>query len=654
MKKRTFIPTISLITAIAVIAFLVLLHFVFRVNINLALLVAVVFTVVLLLIFFSLDSIRIETNKEIEENLNNVYREILNDGEMGIIMYDNNYEVTYLSQFFADRGWNHFGEKVLNWLPELQDMLNNEANNETITIDDETFLVRRVDKTNTLTFKNITKEYNLDKKLANEAVVVGMLSYDNYDEMSMSEDDLSYINTNIKIAVSDYFKNFNVIYKTLRNNRVLLLLNETIFGNLLNDRFSILNTVRKVSKDANLGVTLSMAFARGSDNLTELDESAKSLLDLAQTRGGDQVVVRKMGDDATFYGGTTEAREQQSKTKVRVTANTIKDLIERSKEVIIVGHRDMDADCVAAALNMSNIAISLDKPAYIVSRSGGIESMIGDVMRRYRNILETKHRFISENEALDLLNEETLVIMVDHHSAAQSNSPNLLKESKRIAIIDHHRRRADLDVDAMFVYIEAAASSACEITSEFLPYFGRNISITPEEANILYLGVLIDTDHFRFRTGSRTFDVAKQLRNYGADPLLCDELSQEPYDNIIQRSKIIDAGKAYKKDVIISAIEQGNFPRSIASQACDMMVKAKEIEAAFVVCNTEKEETMISARSKGKINVQVIMEKMNGGGHMTAAGLQVSHGSVPKLEAELLQVLDEYFAGGKDESNTVD
>ena len=323
MKKRTFIPTLSLITAIAVIVFLVLLRFVFDQNINLALVVAMVFTVVLLLIFFSLDSMRIETNKEIEDNLNNVYREILNNGEMGIMMYDNNYEITYLSQFFADRGLNHFGEKVLNWLPELQDMLNHESNNETITINEETFLVRKIDKTNTLTFKDITKEYNLDKKLNNEAIVIGMLSYDNYDETSMSEDDLSYVNTNIKIPVSDYFKNFNVIYKTLKNNRVLLLLNETIFNELLNDRFSVLNTVRKVSKDANLGVTLSMAFARGSDHLMELDESARNLLDLAQTRGGDQVVVRKMGDDATFYGGTTEAREQQSKTKVRITANTI-------------------------------------------------------------------------------------------------------------------------------------------------------------------------------------------------------------------------------------------------------------------------------------------------------------------------------------------
>jgi len=163
---------------------------------------------------------------------------------------------------------------------------------------------------------------------------------------------------------------------------------------------------------------------------------------------------------------------------------------------------------------------------------------------------------------------------------------------------------------------------------------------------------MIDTDHFRVRTGSRTFDVVKQLRREGADPLVCDALSQEPYENVIERSRIINAGRLYRKGIVLSSLSEGNFPRSIASQACDMMVKAKDIEAAFVICNSDKNETIITARSRGNVNVQVIMEMMKGGGHMTAAGLQVTDSSVPKLEAELMRVLDEYFKGGDNESNT--
>ena len=429
-------------------------------------------------------------------------------------------------------------------------------------------------------------------------------------------------------------------------------MHEETFEKIRNDRFSILNKVRKVSKEGNVDVTISMAFATGSNNLDELDESVESLMDLAQTRGGDQVVVKEAGNDATFYGGTTEAREKQSKTKVRVTANALKDLIEKSSNVIISGHRDMDADCIGSAMCMANISMSLNKKTYIITRTGGIEPMINEVMVKYSKQLEAKHRFVSEAEAIEVYNDDSLVIMVDHHSAAQSNGTNLLKQAKRIIIIDHHRRKADLDVTAMMMYIEAAASSATEITVEFLPYFSKNIEIEPEEANIMYLGILIDTDHFRVRTGSRTFDVAKQLRRYGADPMVCDDLSQDSYYAVLQRSKIINSGKVYGTKIIVAPTYEGQFSRTIASQASDILVKSKGIEAAFVICSNEKDEVIVSARSKGKINVQVIMEKMHGGGHMTAAGLQVSDTTVSKIENELLKVLDEYFEGEKNESNT--
>ncbi len=647
MKRTTFITALSAVASVSIILALLVLGLFFGQNVLLPAVITAVFILLLAMVFYSLDLIKNETNKQIENQLELAYKEVLSHGDIGIIVYDENYEINFMSDFFLKRNMNHLGEKVLNWLPELQDMLKNEANNQIIIINDEKFSVRKINNAFVLTFKNITKEYDLNKKLEDDAPVVGLLSYDNYDEVEMSEDELAYVNTNIKVPVIDYFRNFGVVYKTLKNSRMLLLMNETTFEAVRNDRFSILNKVRKVAKEGDVDVTLSMAFAEGSDDYDELDSIAEELLELAQTRGGDQVAVRKAGGDATFFGGTTEAREKQSKTKVRVTANAIKDLIEKSSNVIILGHKEMDADCVASAICMSDIVLSLNKKCYIVSRSGGMETMIAEVVNRFSAVLENKHHFISEPEGLDLLNENTLVIMVDHHSAAQSGGAAILKNAKRIIILDHHRRRADLDVIAMMLYIEAAASSATEIIYEMVPYFSKHIEISSEEANIMYLGIMIDTDHFRVRTGSRTFDVVKQLRRAGADPMLCDTLSQEPYDNVIERSRIINAGKLYRKGVVVASIAEGNFPRSIASQACDALVRAKDIEAAFVICNSDKNETIISARSRGTVNVQVIMEKMNGGGHMTAAGLQVNDSSVPKMENELLKVLDEYFEGEK-------
>ena len=653
MKRRTFVTSLAIFTIAAVILSLTALSLFFKQNIVLAAIVAAVFIIVLLIIYYSLDVIRAETNKDIENSLDLTYKEVLEHCDIGILAYNENYEIDFLSDFFLKRDMDHLNEKLLNWLPELQEMLKNEANTQTVIINDEKFSVYKIDKESVLIFKNITAEYDLNKKLGDNSCVLGLISYDNYDESMMSEDDLSYVNSYIKVPVIDYFKNYQVVYKTLNNNRMLLIMNERIFRSIMNDRFSILNKVRKVSKEGNLDVTLSMAFARGSDNYEELDESVRSLLSLAQTRGGDQVVVRKIGEDATFFGGNSEAREKQNKTKVRVASNSIRDLIDKARNVIIVGHKDMDADCIGSAIAMSVIALSMNKATSIISRSGGMEPMIADVMKKYADVLERKHRFITEEEAMELLDDESLVIMVDHHSLSQSNGSDLLQKAKKIVIIDHHRRKADLEVIPMMAYVEAAASSTCEIVIEFFPYFGRRVEVSPEEANIMYLGLLIDTDHFRVRTGSRTFDVAKQLRRYGADPMLCDELSQEPYENVMQRSRIINAGKLYKNEILIAALNEGIFSRSLASQACDMMLKAKEIEAAFVICYTGKEEAMISARSKGKINVQVIMEKMHGGGHMTAAGMQTNNVNVSKLEADLFEILDAYMKGESNESNTV-
>ena len=295
---------------------------------------------------------------------------------------------------------------------------------------------------------------------------------------------------------------------------------------------------------------------------------------------------------------------------------------------------------------MSNIVTSLGKPAYIIYRTGGIDQMINDVVSKYYDVIGSKHNLIGKDEALELLDDDTLVIMVDHHSKFQSNGEELLEKAGRIVVLDHHRRKAELDINAMMFYCEPSASSTCEIVCEFLPYMSKNLVITEEEANIMYLGILIDTDRFRERTGVRTFDVCKQLKQFGASPAKCDELAEEPYANIVDRSSIISAGVAYRNDIVIAALEDGIYSRSIASQACDSMVKAKEIEAAFVVCKDSEDEVMISARSNGHINVQTILERMHGGGHMTAAGLQRKNTSVTELKAELISALNAYFSGG--------
>ena len=565
---------------------------------------------------------------------------------VGIIVYDDNYEITWMSRLFSEYNINQRKEKLLGWLPELQDLISGDRDIITVILENNhKYEVTKKENSSVLLFKDITKQYDLEKKYHEEMIVFGLVNFDNYDEAAESEEDISIINSEIKLPVFEYLRKHNVAFKTLRNNRIFLILTEKVYEELAHDRFSIINLVRRESKKLELPITLSMAFARGTEDLRELDEMASNLLDLAQTRGGDQVVVRKLNEEPIYFGGSSEAREKSSKVRVRVMANSIRDLIVRSSNVIIVGHEDMDADCVGSAIAMSSIAQSFKKNTIIVAKTGGVEPMINDVMNRYREELELRHRFVTINEAINHLDDNSLVIMVDHHSASQSNGKELLKNAKRIVIVDHHRRKADLDVDAMLVYIEASASSTCELMCEFLPYLSGRVSITPIEANIMYLGMLIDTNRFRVRTGARTFDVCRLLKQYGADMALVEELNEEPYDMILSRSKIIEKSKRYEGNVILSVIEDGIYPRSIISQASDTMLQTKGVKAVFVIAPIAKDEIAISARSKGGFNVQVIMEKMHGGGHMTAAGAQIRNGNVDELKNKLLTEINAYIKG---------
>ena len=654
MKKLRQVRFTFVIVSIVVLLGLLLLHFVFDFDIFVGL--SVYFTMFVLIVFIvtSFDKVSRETGEEIEKNLDQGSKEALKFADVGVLVYNEEFVITWLSQIFAERKLDHSGEKLLTWLPELQDLVTANVDHSYVKIDNKTYVVKKLKNAHVLYFKDISREFDLADELAKTKPVIGYVNFDNYDETVEIEEDISFVNFNIKVPVFDYFKQNKIVCKTLYNDRLLLLLDEEGYEKLRKDRFSIINTVRKEAKKAGFDITLSMAFARGDVDKEELDSMALSLIELAQTRGGDQVVVRKSGEEVQFFGGSSEAREKQSKVKVRVISNTIRDLINKSSNVVIVGHQDMDADCIGSALCMATIVQSMKKDAYIIAKTGGIDPMINDVLDLYKDVIEENYNLVTEAEAINRLNDNSLVIMVDHHRAAQSNGSTLLKTAKRIIIIDHHRRNADLDTNPMLLYVEASASSTCELTTEFLMYLLRRGTILPSIANIMYLGLVIDTNHFRVRTGARTFDVAKILRQYGADPVECENLSQEPFAMVKKRSRLIDNAERVLDIFAITALDDDIYPRSIISQACDQMLQMKEIKAAFVVSQISKDEVAISARSKGDYNVQLIMEAMHGGGHMTAAGLQRKDENVEALKEELINVLKENMEKEhEDESNNV-
>ena len=575
-------------------------------------------------------------------------------GEIGLLMYDDDYVITQMSELFEQRGLNHVGSKVLSWLPEVDPLISGQGDTATVQLDERMYEITRREDEPVLIFRDITEQHNAMLSYSEERPVIGIAVLDNYDEVTQYEDDasLSNINAAVRTPLTDYFRERGILLKRISNSRYYMVLNEKMFSDLVSDHFSILNTIRRSAAKQDLAISLSMAFARGTERLEELDEIAVKLIDLAQSRGGDQVVVQQAGGEVKYFGGSSEATEKRSHVRVRVMANTFRELISRSSNVIICGHRNMDFDCVGSAIGVARAATALNKQVCIIGKTGGIEEKLAKVLAENAEELNQEVRFVTESEAINQLQANTLTVMVDHHNIKQSNGSKLLESASKIAIIDHHRRSTEMGVKPVLVYIEAGASSACELITEMMPYISSRIEISELAANIMLAGMTIDTNRFHVRTGARTFEAAAALRKLGADPMQVDDYLKDTYDELTLKASCMSKAKRHDNAIITIPYKDGVLTRSLMSQVADQMLEIQGIDAVFVIADDTEGETAISARSNGKVNVQRIMEAIGGGGHMTAAAVQRKRCDIDDLERELLEKTEEYFREVRNEGNS--
>ena len=575
-------------------------------------------------------------------------------GEIGLLMYDDDYVITQMSELFEQRGLNHVGSKVLSWLPEVDPLISGQGDTATVQLDERMYEITRREDEPVLIFRDITEQHNAMLSYSEERPVIGIAVLDNYDEVTQYEDDasLSNINAAVRTPLTDYFRERGILLKRISNSRYFMVLNEKMFSDLVSDHFSILNTIRRSAAKQDVAISLSMAFARGTERLEELDEIAVKLIDLAQSRGGDQVVVQQAGGEVKYFGGSSEATEKRSRVRVRVMANTFRELISRSSNVIICGHRNMDFDCVGSAIGVARAATALNKQVCIIGKTGGIEEKLAKVLAENAEELNQEVRFVTESEAINQLQANTLTVMVDHHNIKQSNGSKLLESASKIAIIDHHRRSTEMGVKPVLVYIEAGASSACELITEMMPYISSRIEISELAANIMLAGMTIDTNRFHVRTGARTFEAAAALRKMGADPMQVDDYLKDTYDELTLKASCMSKAKRHDNAILTIPYKDGVLTRSLMSQVADQMLEIQGIDAVFVIANDTEGETAISARSNGKVNVQRIMEAIGGGGHMTAAAVQRKRCDIDDLERELLEKTEEYFREVRNEGNS--
>lgn len=607
---------------------------------------------ILYYVFNHFEDAYLEESTGVRNMLGTAAQEAYLYGGVGIVIYDKNYNITWMSDLFKQRGLEKIGERVTAWLPEVSAILSGDTDVTYVKLDDRVYQIKRKSDVTMLFFLDVTEERKYEELFSADRIVVGMTNFDNYEESLQlaDESESAILSAAVRTPLTEYCERHGILIKGLSNHRYLLVLNEKIYAELLQDRFSVLNKVREAAQKMEVSITLSMAFARGTDDFNELDDMVSGLMDLAQTRGGDQVAVQVYGEDVKYFGGSTEAAEKRSRVRVRVMSHTLRDLILNSDNVIIAGHKNADFDCMGSAFALAKIVQSLKKQVCIIAKTGGVEEKLAAAMEKNKQQLSEEVNLVTESEALNQLRKNTLVIMTDHHNLKQSNGAKVAESASKVVVIDHHRRSTEMGICPVMVYIEAGASSACELVTEMFQYVSAKVDISDMIATFMLTGMTIDTNRWHVRTGARTYDAASVLRKYGADPQMANEYLKDTYEEFSLKSSVVASAEQYINGVVIAAYDKHVLSRSMMSQAADELLEIKGVEAAIVLANSDN-ETCISARSAGKINVQAIMEKMHGGGHMTAAAMQRSKTSLDSVKKELMAAIDEYFREEADDES---
>ena len=471
--------------------------------------------------------------------------------------------------------------------------------------------------------------------------VAAILMLDNYEDLMKACEDtqrsavLAQIDEKLQVWAN---AGQGILLKTDRSH-YLFLFEEQYFQHFVDEKFSILDTVRAIRVAENIHPTLSIGIGKDSPSIPELYKNAKLSLEMALSRGGDQAVVRNQVDFA-FYGGRTKATEKRTKVKSRVMANAFRELIADAGEVYIMGHSFADMDAVGAAAGICCAARKRGKQARIVidREHTAAETLIArlDALPEYSGV------FLTPAEAFLQMRADTLLVVVDTNRPDMVENPQLLESCNRVAVIDHHRRAATYIENAAFNFHEPYASSASELVTELLQYLVEPTDLLREEAGALLAGIVLDTKHFTQRTGGRTFEAAAFLRRSGADTAEVQRLFQGDLKDMVTKYDIIRRAEMYRSNIAVSVVEEPGVDRVAAAQAADDLLTLKGVQASFVVYAAEG-AVLMSARSLGEINVQVILEALGGGGNSTTAGARIEDTDPESVRQQLIGVLDAYF-----------
>ncbi len=567
--------------------------------------------------------------------------EVINELPLGILLYNEDRIIDWHNPFVGKMLGREsvIGLPLAEVFPELKTKKEKEEKIE-IVLGDKTYLARIRAEERLLYFTEITAYSDLARRYEDEKIALGILMLDNLDEVTQGMDDQarSIMLAKVTGEITEWANKHQLYLRRTASDRFMIIMNQKTLRELEQSRFEIIDEVRDLTMEHKLPLTLSIGIAAGVDNLIELGQLAQTSLDIALGRGGDQVAV-KVGQRLSFYGGRSNAVEKRTRVRARVISHALRDLIRESDKVIIMGHRVPDMDSIGAAIGVLKAAKLSHKEGYIVLE--GVNPSIERLMEHIADNEEVMRRFITPEQALQLMNQRTLAVVVDTHRASMVAEPKLLQMTNRIVVVDHHRRSEEFISDAVLIYMEPYASSTCELVTELLQYFHERMSMDVLEATSLLAGIVVDTKSFSQRTGARTYEAASFLRRNGADPALVQRMLQEDLESYMKKAEIIKQTTILYDHIALAVTEPNRkYSQLLIAQVADTLLNMTDIAASFVVCERPDGLIGISARSYGELNVQVVMERLGGGGHLTNAAAQME-GTLDEAVAKLKEVLEQ-------------
>ena len=521
------------------------------------------------------------------------------------------------------------------------DALEDEGEEEVLSLSGEEELVA-------VYLRDETEEVELQEKLDEERVVLGLAYIDNYEDVMEQIEEVrrSLLAALVDRKITRYITASNGVIKKIEKDKYFFLLKQSVLEKMMEDRFSILEEVKEIDMGNELAITLSLGIGYGAGDFSQNYEYARTSMDMALGRGGDQAIV-KNPEKLNFFGGKSQSTERVTRVKARVKAQAFQELIESKDKVLIMGHKNADMDCLGSSVGVYRMVTALDKRAYIVQNN--VTSTILPLKERFLNNADyPEDMFIDGETAKTLVDNNTMLVVVDCDRPSIIDEPDLLNMVKTKVVFDHHRQSSETIQGAVLSYCEPYASSASELIAEMMQYIREGIKARPMEADCMYGGVVIDTREFTNQTGVRTFEVAAYLRRCGADITRVRKVFREDFNDYQAKADTISRADIYRNSYAISSLEKSGSesPTVLCAKAANELLNIRGIKASIVLTKVEN-TVFLSARSIDELNVQVLMEKLGGGGHRTVAGAQIEGKEIEECIELVKAAIDEMIEEGE-------